>query len=112
MAPGDKPLVWLRGEVKSPPFSAGARLEAGVRLRQLQQGAMLGIPHSRPMPTVGRRCHELRIVDETATWRLVYRIDADAIVIAGVFSKKTPQTPKHVIEDCQRRLRRYDQEAT
>jgi phage-related protein len=47
-----------------------------------------------------------------ATWRIVYRIDADAIVIAGVFSKKTPQTPKHVIADCQRRLRRYDQEAT
>ena len=112
MAPGDKPLVWLRGEVKSPPFSAAARLEAGVRLRQVQQGTALGMPHSRPMSTVGRRCHELRIVDEAATWRIVYRIDADAIVIAGVFSKKTPQTPKHVIEDCQRRLRRYDQEAT
>jgi phage-related protein len=112
MAPGDKPLVWLRGEVKSPPFSAAARLEAGARLRQLQQGTALGMPHSRPMPTVGRRCHELRIVDETATWRIVYRVDADAMVIAGVFSKKTPQTPKHVIEDCQRRLRRYDQEAT
>jgi phage-related protein len=54
----------------------------------------------------------LRIVDEAATWRIVYRIDADAIVIAGVLSKKTPQTPQHVIEDCQRRLRRYDQEAT
>jgi phage-related protein len=112
MAPGDKPLVWLRGEVKSPPFSAAARLEAGIRLRQLQQGVTLGMPHSRPMPSIARRCHELRIVDATATWRIVYRIDADAIVIAGVFSKKTPQTPKHVIEDCQRRLRRYDQEDT
>ena len=24
-----KPLVWLHGEVKTPPFSADARIEAG-----------------------------------------------------------------------------------
>ena len=32
---GDKPLVWLKGEVKTPPFSNQARLEAGLLLRQL-----------------------------------------------------------------------------
>jgi len=37
-----------------------------------------------------------------------YRIDVDAIVIADVFQKTTAQTPVHVIEDCRRRLRRYD----
>lgn len=36
MAPADKPLVWLHGEVKSPPFSPAARLEAGVLLRRLR----------------------------------------------------------------------------
>ena len=25
----DKPLAWLGGEVKSPPFSKGARVETG-----------------------------------------------------------------------------------
>ena len=50
MAAVDKPLVWLRGEVKTPPFSTAARIEAGVLLRQLQGGANLGLPHSRPMP--------------------------------------------------------------
>jgi hypothetical protein len=30
MTPLNKPLVWLRGEVKTPPFSPDARLEAGV----------------------------------------------------------------------------------
>ena len=29
----DKPLVWLHGEVRSPPFSVGARIEAGLLLR-------------------------------------------------------------------------------
>ena len=53
--------------------------------------------------------HELRIQDEDVTWRIVYRIDVDAVVILEVFSKKTKQTPKTVISACQDRLRRYDQ---
>ena len=108
MSPKDKPLVWLQGEVKTPPFSAAARIEAGFLLRRLQKGHSLSLPHSRPMPSIGRRCHELRIVDERATWRIVYRVDADAVVITEVFSKKTAATPKRVIEACKRRLRDYD----
>jgi phage-related protein len=109
MPPADKPLVWLRGEVKTPPFSSGARHEAGILLRQLQAGVTLGMPHSRPMPSIGRRCHELRVVDAGKTWRVIYRLDADAIVIADVFQKTTRQTPVRVIADCKRRLALYDQ---
>jgi len=108
MAAIDKPLIWLHGEVKSPPLSSAARLETGLLLRRLQRGEKLGMPYSRPMPSIGQPCHELRINDESATWRIVYRIDADAIVILEVFSKKTTQTPKRVIENCQRRLKDYD----
>lgn len=108
MATTDKPLVWLRGEVKTPPFSAVARLEAGTLLRRLQGGDKLGMPHSRPMPAIGSRCHELRIVDAGKTWRIVYRLDADAVVIADVFQKTTQQTPAKVIADCERRFRHYD----
>jgi phage-related protein len=104
-----KPLVWLEGEVKSPPFSQSARLEAGYLLRQLQDGRKLALPHSRPMPSIGRRCHELRIVDERDTWRIVYRNDPDAILILEVFSKKSPATPKHVIDVCKKRLKQYDE---
>jgi phage-related protein len=104
----DKPLVWLHGEVKTPPFSAAARLEAGILLRRLQRGENLGMPHSRAMPGVGARCHELRVRDETRNWRIIYRIDSDAIVIAEVFQKTTRQTPLSIIDVCQRRLRNYD----
>lgn len=104
----DKPLIWLHGEVKTPPFSAMARLEAGLLLRRLQRGELLGTPHSRPMPTVGPRCHELRIRDARVTWRIIYRIDADAIVILEVFNKRTPQTPASVTETCRQRIRSYD----
>jgi len=108
----DKPLVWLHGEIKTPPFSAAGRLEAGLLLRRLQRGDRIGLPHSRPMPAIGGRCHELRITDTGAAWRIVYRVDADAVVIAEVFSKKTPSTPKAVVETCRRRLRAYDTATT
>lgn len=108
MSPNDKPLVWLHGEVKSPPSSSAARIEAGFLLRRLQRGDHVEMPHSRPMPTIGPRCHELRINDADQTWRIVYRIDRDAIVIADVFSKKTRQTPDTVIKTCQKRLKEYD----
>jgi phage-related protein len=66
------------------------------------------MPHSRAMPSIGPRCYELRIPDRDQTWRIIYRIDADAIVIVDVFSKKTRRTAVVVIENCQRRLKAYD----
>ena len=107
----DKPLVWLHGEIRTPPFSSDARIEAGCLLRRLQRGETLSMPHSRPMPEIGGRCHELRVVDREQTWRIIYRVDPDAIVIAEVFSKKTPKAPAPVIERCKQRLRRYDEVA-
>ncbi len=111
MSPKDKPLAWLHGEVKSPPMGQAARIEAGYLLRELQRGVALGMPRSRPMRSVGPRCHELRVVDERATWRIVYRVDLDAVVIAEVFSKKTARTPRGVLEACRRRLGEYDDAA-
>lgn len=108
MSMDDKPLAWLHGEIKTPPFSAEARLEAGGLLRALQKGETLAMPHSRPMPSIGRRCHELRIADQDVDWRIVYRVDADAIVILEVFSKTTKRTPKRVIDACKRRMTHYD----
>jgi len=108
VSPKHKPLAWLHGEVKSPPFSAAARVEAGFLLRRLQRGELLSMPHSRPMRAIGPRCHELRIVDVDSTWRIIYRIDSDAIVIAEVFAKKTQQTPRAVLDTSRRRLKEYD----
>jgi phage-related protein len=104
----DKPLAWLHGQVKTPPLSHEARIETGFLLRRLQQGERLRMPQSRPMPSIGSRCHELRVNDADTTWRLIYRIDPDAIVIAEAFVKKTEKTPKDVIEACKRRLKEYD----
>jgi phage-related protein len=108
MEEGDKPLVWLHGEIKTPPMSVYGRLEAGHLLRRLQRGEVLSMPVSRPMPSIGPRCHELRIGDSDVTWRIFYRIDPEAILILEVLKKKTQATPKEVIEVCRRRLAAYD----
>ena len=105
MDTNDKPIAWLQGEVKTPPFSAEARLEAGYLLRKLQGGENIGMPHSRPMPSIGTRCYELRVNDVTASWRIIYRIDVDAIVLVEVFSKKTGKTPRRTIDLCKKRLK-------
>jgi len=63
-----KPIGWLHGEIKTPPFSGDARGE----------------------------------------WRIIYRVDPDAILVVDVFQKKTRETPHLVIANCRRRLREYD----
>jgi len=75
-------LVWLHVEIKTPPFSKMARLEAGFLL--------------------------LRITDSYGDWRIIYRADSDAIIIAAVFEKKTRKTPQDVMTVSRDRLRRYD----
>jgi phage-related protein len=107
--PVGKPLVWLRGEIKTPPFSMEARIEAGHLLRLAQLGWKISMPHSRPMPSIAARCHELRVKDGRSDWRIVYRIDADAVIIADVFAKTTRKTPNSVIAECKRRLKQYDE---
>jgi phage-related protein len=97
----------LRGAVKTPPFSQEARIEAGFLLRRLQRGESLGLPHSRPMTTIGPGCHELRIVDRDQTWRILYHVAPDSIVILEVFSKKTVATPKAVVAAARRRLQMF-----
>lgn len=95
----EKELVWLHGEVHTPPSSHEARIEVGH---------LLSMPLSRSLPILGARCHELRVQDQDVSWRVIYRIDTDAIVIADVFAKKTQTNPKDVLENCKRRFSQYD----
>ena len=77
-------------------------------LRLLQQGERLGMPQAEPLPDVGSRCGALRVRDAGHNWRIMYRIDADAVLILEVYPKKTRKIPDEVIERCQQRLRQYD----
>lgn len=100
--------MWLHGAIRTSPMSTQSRVQAGVLLRSLQQGELPPMPHSRPMPSIGRRCHELRIDEPDHSWRIVYRIDPDAILILAVFDKTTRETPLRIVRSRRDRLRRYD----
>lgn len=106
--PTRKPLVWLHGEVKTPPFSSEGRQEVGMLLRLLQEGERLGMPQAEPLPDVAPRCGALRVRDAEHNWPVMYRIDADAVLILEVYPKKTRKIPDEVITRCKQRLKQYD----
>lgn len=106
--PTPKPLVWLHSEVKTPPFTPEGRQEAGMLLRLLQRGERLGMPQAELLPDVGPRCAALRVRDAEHNWRIMVRIDSDAVLILAVYPKKTPKIPDEVIERCKKRLKQYD----
>jgi phage-related protein len=60
------------------------------------------------MPGIGPHCHELRVKDEGHNWRIVYRIDARAVLVVAVFAKTTQKTPKSLVALCRSRLAKYD----
>jgi len=106
--PRRKPLAWLHGEIKSPPFTPEGRQEAGMLLRLLQEGQRLSMPQAERLPDVGARCGALRVRDAEHNWRIMYRIDSDAILITDVYSKTTRKIPTKVIQQSKRRLAHYD----
>jgi phage-related protein len=109
MGENEKPVIWVHGEVKSPPFSEAALEEVGTLLQRVRQGRFLPLPVSRPMPSIGPGCHELRVTDENRAWRIIYAVQPQAIFVIDVFQKKTRKTPRRVIDNCRRWLRRIQQ---
>ena len=106
-----RPVVWLHGCITTPPFSPAARRVTGYLLYRLQRGERLGMPHGRPMPSIGPGCLELRISDAQASWRVICRLDPDAVLVLDVFAKMTRKTPLHVVRTCRQRLARHDAQA-
>jgi len=106
-----KPVGWLYGEIKTPPFTEEGRNEAGELLRLLQEGVHLGMPQAEPLPIVGPRCGALRIRDGEHNWRIMYRVDPDAVLVLEVYPKKTRKIPQDVIDRCKKRLKEYDDTA-
>lgn len=99
----------MHGEVKTPPMSREARIEAGTLLRRLQRGQTLSMPESRPMPVIGPRCHELRIddIEHKIEWRVIYYTGNLAIVVLDVFKHDSRTTPDSVVAGSKKRLAQY-----
>jgi phage-related protein len=107
--PKRKRAAFLHGEIKTPPFSEEARKEAGDLLSDLQDGKSPVYPLAEKLPIIGPRCGALRVRDAQHNWRIMYRVDAEEVLIVDVYDKKTEKIPDQVIDRCKKRLKRYDE---
>ncbi len=109
MADEPRKKILIRfANLQTPPLTRKMRRDGGHYLNDLQDHVVLTMPISRPMPSIGPRVHELRLSDTSGDWRIVYRADAEEVILVDVFKKTTKQTPKHVIDRCKARLTTYD----
>ncbi len=84
-------------EVKADIFSLFEDLKAGKRLE---------LPISRPLPSIAKGLHELRLSSRAGEYRVFYVIKVgDAIYVIHATTKKTQKTDRRTIETLQARLR-------
>ena len=95
-----KALAFIRDQ------SPSLKREIGEALRDVQKGIPLGLPLSRPMPSVASGAHELRVRSTTTTVRVFYFVKlADTIVVFHGFQKKTQKTSQRDIELASKRYK-------
>ncbi|UOF02218.1 type II toxin-antitoxin system RelE/ParE family toxin [Bdellovibrio reynosensis] len=75
-------------------------------MSRLENGHKLSMPISRPMPTVGKGVHELRLKDRAGIYRVFYVFVAqEGIFLLHAFKKKTKATSAQNIELAKKRLK-------
>lgn len=75
-------------------------------LAQLDVGIKLSMPLSRPMPSIGKGVHELRLKDASGVYRIIYVfVSQNNIWVIHGFKKTTEQTSKQDIELAKKRLK-------
>jgi len=82
----------------------GVRHDAGYQLDKVQRGDQ---PDDfKPMPAIGKGVEEIRVLDSTGAYRVIYVARrAEAVYVLHAFQKKTQATPKNDIQIAKRRYR-------
>jgi phage-related protein len=87
-------------------FPEEIRLEIGKAIFELQKGAKLSMPLSRPMPDIGSNVHEIRVKDRSGAYRVFYvTVEKDKVYVFHAFKKSTQTTAKREIVLGKKRLR-------
>lgn len=83
-------------------FPEDARHDAGYQLDRVQRGEQ---PEDfKPMPGIGKGVEELRVWDDSGTYRVIYTARlADAVYVLHAFQKKTQVTAKRDVELARKR---------
>ena len=64
---------------------------------ELVHGKTIGMPHSRPLPSIAKGLHELRLTSNDGIYRIFYIIKiGDGIYILHILKKKTQKLNKQV----------------
>ncbi len=93
-----KPLRFLGDSLtRLREFDTDAKQDAGYQLDKVQHGEQ---PDDfKPMPSIGKGVEEIRIWDESGTYRVIYTARlADAVYVLHAFQKKTQATAKRDID--------------
>lgn len=92
-------------------FPEDVRRELGKAIFDLQKGNRIGMPQSRPMPSVALGVEELRIRDRSGSFRVFYFKKSRAgILVLHAFAKKSQKTPPYEIETARTRLKEMQDE--
>lgn len=98
-----KPLRFLGDSLKSlREFPEDARHDAGYQLDKVQRGEQ---PDDfKPMPSIGKGVEELRVWDDSGTYRVIYTARlADAVYVLHAFQKKAQATARRDVELARKR---------
>jgi phage-related protein len=87
-----KPVQFLGDSLQClRDFPVEARQDAGYQLDKVQRG--LQPDDFKPMPTIGKGVEEIRIRDDSGSYRVIYTARfADAVFVLHAFQKKTQRT--------------------
>lgn len=87
-------------------FPEDARQDAGYQIDKVQRGEQ---PDDfKPMPIIGKGVEEIRIWDESGTYRVVYTARlADAVIVLHAFQKKTQTTSKRDVDIAKERFTEF-----
>ena len=93
-----KPITFLGDSLNClRDFPEDVRQDAGFQRDKVQRGRQPD--NFKPMPSIGKGVEELRIWDETGTYRMIYLARlSDAVYVLHAFQKKTQTTAKRDIE--------------
>lgn len=99
-----KAVVFLGDSLKClRDFPEDARHDAGYQLDKIQRGEQ---PDDfKPMPSIGKGVEEIRIWDDSGTYRVIYTARmADAVYVLHTFQRKTKATSKRDIDTVKERF--------
>lgn len=99
-----KPLRFLGDSLKClRQFPEDARHDVGYQLDKVQRGEQP--TDFKPMPSIGKGVEELRVWDDSGTYRVVYTARLlDAVYVLHAFQKKTQATSRHDIDLTKKRF--------